>query len=86
MEYLIGINAFSAGIYATKVVQGVRISRSHKAIFGGVYPNTFIYVDGTTNADLQDYLDAMRYYEKNPYLAYEAKLAVVSIQRVQVGK
>ena len=34
IQGLIGINALSVVIYATKVVQGVRLSHSYKAILG----------------------------------------------------
>ena len=48
-----------------------------------MYPNHFIYVNGMTKSEMQDCLDIMRYYDKNPYLEYEAKIAVVSIKHIR---
>ena len=64
------------GIEAKTVVQGVRPTQSYKDIVEGENPKK----------DLQDSLDAMRYNEKNSDIAYEEKVAVLSINRMQVEK
>ena len=82
MEGLIGSNEFSAVIYATRLVQGVILSHHYKAVVQGVHPNQFTSMEGVTKGDLQDHLDAMRYYEKKSYLTYKVNISVVSIKYV----
>ena len=64
IDELVGPNAFSAGIDATKVVQGVRLSQRYKAIVGGIRPNHFISISTMSEEYLQDRIDAMRSKDK----------------------
>ena len=41
---LVGINAFSLGIDATKLVKGVRLSQRYNAIVGGTHPKYFLFM------------------------------------------
>ena len=85
-ECFIGSNAFSANIYETKVVQGIILAQSYKAIVGCVQTNHFISVKRMTKGELKYHLDAMKYYKKKPYLLYEVNIAVLYMQHVLVGK
>ena len=85
-EILVVINTFSLGIYATKVVKGVRLSQCYNAIVGGVHTNFFVFVDGMTNIDLHCSIELMRSEDNKSDCTYEMKISVLSIQSVQVGK
>ena len=80
---ILGRNSFSVGIDATKVVQSARISQRYKAIVGGSYPKHFISIEGMTKEHLQDTLDKMRSTKMKQHLAYEVKIAVITLQRVK---
>ena len=47
-----------------------------------MHPNHFTSMEVMTMGDLQDRLDAMRYYDKKSYLAYKVNISVVSITNV----
>ena len=81
-EGLVVINAFSVGIYVTKMVKVVRLSQCYNAIFGGVHLKVFVYVGAMTKVELHDHLEVVRYDEKKLYCTYEVNIAVFSIQRV----
>ena len=79
IEFLVGRNAFSVGIDATKVVKDVRLSQRYNSIVGGVHTKHFVCIYVMTKVDLHDRLDVVRSYVNNSDIAYEVKISVLSI-------
>ena len=76
---LIGINALSICIDATKVVQSVRLSDLHKVIVGDSHHNNFISGEEISKYYMQDRINLVRNKYKKWELSYEVKVVVVSL-------
>ena len=69
-----------------KVVKVVKTSQCYNTIVGGVHSKYFVCLDGTTKVNLHERLEVMRSDENKIDCAYEVKISVFSIHRLQVGK
>ena len=83
-EGLVGRNAFSMAIDATKLVDVVRLYQHYNVILGGDHPKDF-FVDGMTMVEMHDHLEVMRSDENKSDHAYQVKIEFFSSSVCRLG-